>query len=107
VSIIDCERPGAGGLALSAMDRGVAIASSRTTRPTRGSDTGLLLKVVTVKPMIACWTIYHGSNWQAGRRLIISPAELMRMWPISTRVNKPEKDDAAIVEPIELAPDAA
>ena len=40
--------------------------------------------------MIACWTVYHGSNWQAGRRLIISPAELMRMWPISTRVNKPE-----------------
>jgi hypothetical protein len=29
------------------------------------------------------------------------------MWPISTRVNKPENDDAAIVEPIELAPDAA
>jgi hypothetical protein len=53
VSIIDCERPGAGGLALSAMDRGVAIASSRTTRPTRGSDKGLLLRVVTVKPMIA------------------------------------------------------
>jgi len=89
------------------MDSGVAITSRRTTRPTRGSDTGLLLKVVTVKPMIACWTVYHGSNWQAGRRLIISPAELMRMWPISTRVNKPENDDAAIVEPIELAPDAA
>jgi putative SOS response-associated peptidase YedK len=31
------------------------------------------------------------------------PAELMRMWPISTRVNKPENDDAAIVEPVELA----
>jgi len=26
---------------------------------------------------------------------------------ISTRVNKPENDDASIVEPIELAPDAA
>jgi hypothetical protein len=35
------------------------------------------------------------------------PADLMRMWPISTRVNKPENDDASIVEPIELAPDAA
>ena len=32
---------------------------------------------------------------------------LMRMWPISTRVNQPENDDASIVEPIELAPDAA
>jgi hypothetical protein len=31
----------------------------------------------------------------------------MRMWPISTRVNRPEKDDASILEPIELAPDAA
>jgi putative SOS response-associated peptidase YedK len=34
------------------------------------------------------------------------PAELMRMWPISTRVNKPENDDASIVEPIELATNA-
>jgi hypothetical protein len=29
------------------------------------------------------------------------------MWPISTRVNKPESDDPSIVEPIELATDAA
>ena len=35
------------------------------------------------------------------------PADLMRMWPISTRVNKPENDDSLVVEPIELAPDAA
>src|SRR5437588_11093537 len=31
------------------------------------------------------------------------PAGLMRMWPISTRVKKPENDDALIVEPMELA----
>jgi putative SOS response-associated peptidase YedK len=31
------------------------------------------------------------------------PAGLMRMWPISTRVNKPENDDHSIVEPIEVA----
>jgi putative SOS response-associated peptidase YedK len=30
------------------------------------------------------------------------PAEPMRMWPISTRVNKLENDDPSIVEPIEL-----
>ena len=30
------------------------------------------------------------------------PAEPMRMWPISTRVNKPENDDPSIVEPIEM-----
>jgi putative SOS response-associated peptidase YedK len=28
------------------------------------------------------------------------PAGLMRMWPISTRVNKPENDDPSVVEPI-------
>jgi putative SOS response-associated peptidase YedK len=31
------------------------------------------------------------------------PAKPMRMWPISTRVNKPENDDPSIVEPIELS----
>jgi len=35
------------------------------------------------------------------------PTEAMRMWPISTRVNKPENDDPSIVEPIELATSAA
>lgn len=30
------------------------------------------------------------------------PADLMRMWPISTRVNKPENDNSSIIEPIEL-----
>jgi putative SOS response-associated peptidase YedK len=31
------------------------------------------------------------------------PAELMRMWPISTRVNKPENNDSLIIEPVEVA----
>ncbi len=31
------------------------------------------------------------------------PAEPMRMWPISTRVNKPENDDPSILEPIAFA----
>jgi hypothetical protein len=34
-------------------------------------------------------------------------AGLMRMWPISTRVNKPENDGPSIIEPIELASNAA
>jgi putative SOS response-associated peptidase YedK len=34
-------------------------------------------------------------------------AEPMRMWPISTRVNKPENDDPSIIEPIELVTSAA
>jgi putative SOS response-associated peptidase YedK len=35
------------------------------------------------------------------------PAELMRMWPISTRVNKPENDDPSILDPVQLTTDAA
>ena len=35
------------------------------------------------------------------------PSEAMRMWPISTRVNKPENDDPSILEPIQLAASAA
>jgi hypothetical protein len=31
------------------------------------------------------------------------PSEPMTMWPISTRVNKPENDEAAILEPVEAA----
>jgi putative SOS response-associated peptidase YedK len=31
------------------------------------------------------------------------PADTMRMWPISTRVNKPENDDPSIIEPLEVA----
>jgi hypothetical protein len=31
------------------------------------------------------------------------PAELMTMWRISTRVNKPEHDDASILDPVEPA----
>src|SRR5215471_14661200 len=30
------------------------------------------------------------------------PGDLMRMWPISPRVNKPENDDPSILDPIEL-----
>jgi putative SOS response-associated peptidase YedK len=31
------------------------------------------------------------------------PAEPMQLWPISTRVNKPENDDSSILEPIKLS----
>ena len=42
-----------------------------------------------------------------GELMRVFPASLMRMWPISTRVNKPENDDPSIVEPVELTSDAA
>ena len=32
--------------------------------------------------------------------LVPFPSELMKTWPISTRVNKPANDDAAILEPV-------
>jgi putative SOS response-associated peptidase YedK len=35
--------------------------------------------------------------------LIPFPSDLMRMWPISTRVNKPENDDPDILKPFEPA----
>jgi len=44
---------------------------------------------------------------KAGAATTETGEALMRMWPISTRVNKPENDDPSIVEPIKLAPDAA
>lgn len=36
--------------------------------------------------------------------LVPYPSKLMRMWPISTRVNKPENDDPNIVDPLDDAP---
>jgi putative SOS response-associated peptidase YedK len=35
------------------------------------------------------------------------PSGLMRMWQISTRLDKPENDDPSIIDPIELASNAA
>jgi putative SOS response-associated peptidase YedK len=34
--------------------------------------------------------------------LVPYPSELMRMWPISTRVNKPENDDPSLLERVEM-----
>jgi len=36
-----------------------------------------------------------------GDLLVPFPAELMMMWPISTRVNKPDHDDPEILDPLE------
>jgi putative SOS response-associated peptidase YedK len=46
---------------------------------------------------------------EPGRRDLMRPfpTDLMRMWPISTRVNKPENDDASIPDPMDLKTDAA
>jgi putative SOS response-associated peptidase YedK len=33
--------------------------------------------------------------------LVPFPADLMRIWPISTRVNKPDNDDPSLLDPID------
>jgi putative SOS response-associated peptidase YedK len=48
------------------------------------------------------------TRWLSGEReprdlLRPYPAEPMRMWPISTRMTKPENHDPSIIEPIALA----
>jgi hypothetical protein len=63
----------------------------------------------SVKYTIVCQQFCGLSSMIAGwavsptpRDLLQSyPAELMGMWPISTRVNKPENDDPSILDPIE------
>lgn len=42
-------------------------------------------------------------NIEPDPRDLLAPfaSELMKMWPISTRVNKPENDDSSILEPVE------
>ena len=35
--------------------------------------------------------------------LVRYPSGLMRMWPISTRVNKPEYDNPSILEPLQVS----
>ena len=39
--------------------------------------------------------------------LVPFPSELMKIWPISTRVNKPENDDAGILEPVQVEDEPA
>ena len=51
-----------------------------------------------ILPKAAC------ERWLSGEPdphdlLVPFPAELMAMWPVSTRVNKPENDDASLLDP--------
>jgi len=53
-------------------------------------------------PLILPKTAYE--RWLGGEPdphdlLVPFPAELMVMWPVSTRVNKPENDDASLLDP--------
>ena len=44
---------------------------------------------------------FVGAGLRSRDLLVPFPSELMKIWPISTRVNKPQDDDSGILEPIE------
>ena len=48
----------------------------------------------------------HHESWlsgDAGKEILVPyPAERMKAWPISARVNSPKNDDAEIMVPVEL-----
>jgi putative SOS response-associated peptidase YedK len=48
----------------------------------------------------------HHDAWlsgEAGKEILVPyPADRMRVWPISPRVNSPKNNDAEIIAPIEL-----
>ena len=53
-------------------------------------------------PLILAKTAYErwlGAEADPHDLLVTFPAESMTMWPISTRVNKPENDDASLLDP--------
>jgi hypothetical protein len=81
-----------------------------TSRRSRGGDRRGALRPVP-EPIPPCGAVRDqchrlgvGAHDRAGAGRATEP---MRMWPISTRVNKPENDDPSIVEPIELSTSAA
>jgi putative SOS response-associated peptidase YedK len=48
----------------------------------------------------------HHNSWLSGEagkeKLVPYPADRMKAWPISSRVNSPKNDDSEIVVPVEL-----
>jgi hypothetical protein len=62
------------------------------------------LIVQPIELAAAVGTPPHGGEPDPRELMRPFPSELMRMWPISTRVNKPENDDPSIVEPSNSQP---
>jgi putative SOS response-associated peptidase YedK len=61
-------------------------------------------------PLILGAADYEGwLNDEPDPRDLMKPfqEEALRMWPISTRVNKPENDDPSIVKSVELSAPAS
>jgi putative SOS response-associated peptidase YedK len=54
------------------------------------------MPLILPKQAYECWL---GQKPDPHDLLVPYPAELMTMWPVSTRVNKPENDDASLLNP--------
>ena len=59
------------------------------------------MPLILPKQAYECWL---GQKPDPHDLLVPYPAELMTMWPVSTRVNKPENDDASLLETQRLDP---
>jgi putative SOS response-associated peptidase YedK len=60
---------------------------------------GLVAEIHDRMPLILASCDYE--RWLSEEPVRPFPAEPMRMWPISTRVNKLENDDPSILDPVE------
>jgi hypothetical protein len=81
--------------------------SSRSLPPTLNE---LVVDIRDRIPVILATRDYArwlGDEPNPGNLMRPFPADLMRVWPTSTQVNKPENDDLSILDPIELKTDAA
>jgi putative SOS response-associated peptidase YedK len=62
----------------------------------------LIAQIHDRMPAILRTQHYHRWLGEADPNDVVKPfpAEMLRMWPISTRVNKPENDDPSILDPV-------
>ena len=74
----------------------------RTCTIITGEPNDLVREIHTRMPVIL--PEEHHDVWlsgEAGKEILVPfPAERMRAWPISTRVNSPRNNDPAILEPV-------
>jgi len=73
---------------------------------TIGADRDPVRKLVCAEKSL-CWRNsargHDSKSFHIHDLLISFPSEPMRMWPVSTRVNKPENDDEHLLDEVKLA----
>jgi putative SOS response-associated peptidase YedK len=78
----------------------------RTCTIITGEPNGFVREIHTRMPVIL--SEEHHEAWlsgAAGKEILVPfPAELMKAWPISPRVNSPKNNDPEIIAPIEVYP---